>query len=136
MHFDEEEDYWVRADETDSQYESPPPCSYYHTERYAVRRPMYNDIVLRMGVGYPQVDLFADRELHLCDVWCGPGSGFAPDAMAYHWGGGRLHWCNPPYSMLAEVIDKAVRAQAFVIVLVPYWTNQDMFRKAYEVLFH
>ena len=96
MYFDEEEDYCFSADNTDSKGESPPPYRCYHTERYAVRRPMYNDIVLRMGVGYPQVDLFADRELHLCDVWCGHGSEFAPDAMACDWVGGRLKWCNPP----------------------------------------
>ena len=35
--------------------------------------------------------------------------------------------------MLAEVIDKALRDQAYVIVLVPYWTKQDWFRKAYGV---
>ena len=71
-------------------------------ERYAVRKPMFNDIIMRMGVGYPKIDMFGDSELHLCDVWWGPGSG-VPDAMEVDWRDRPLMWCNPPYSMLEDV---------------------------------
>ena len=54
-------------------------------ERYAVRKPIFNDVMIRLaGRGgqalRPKVDAFADHELHLCGRWWGPGSE-VPNAM-------------------------------------------------------
>ena len=51
------------------------------TESYAVRRPMVDDILLRLNVDKPSVDGFADSQLHVIDRWWGPESA-VPDARA------------------------------------------------------
>ena len=58
----------------------------WRSERYAVRQPMKNDVVMRLKAGEPVVDLFADPELHLCAKWYGPG-GVCENAFMKDWGG-------------------------------------------------
>ena len=95
-------------------------------ERFAVRRPMFNDILMRLGHVQPSVDAFADSRLHLMDRWWGPGSE-VPDSMLVSWKNEPLLWCNPPFSMMGEVVDKLLRDRARAVLIMPHWTNQQWF---------
>ena len=98
----------------------------WRSERYAVRQPMKNDVVMRSKAGEPVVDLFADPELHLCAKWYGPG-GVCENAFMKDWGEEGLCWCNPPFSRLQEVVQKIVDDRAQVILIMPHWTNYQWF---------
>ena len=41
----------------------------YVREDYAVRREVFEDILLGLGVSEPPVDAFATKANHLCPVW-------------------------------------------------------------------
>jgi hypothetical protein len=74
---------WLRDEYGDSRLSAPDarpesrhdaPVRRYKSERYAVRKPVMNDMLMRLHCGKPQVDCFADSQLHVCDKWWGPGS--------------------------------------------------------------
>lgn len=47
------------------------------------------------------LDAAADEGNHRCDLWLGPGSSIAEDALCCDWGerwSYRNVWCNPPYN--------------------------------------
>ena len=96
-------------------------------ERYSVRKPMMNEIIMRLQAGEPTVDLLADRELHMCPRWYGKG-GEQLDAFAEDWGKEELCWCNPPFSAMQEVVDKLIRDRARSILIMPHWRSQDWFQ--------
>ena len=96
-------------------------------ERYAVRRPIFNDILTRLGAPEPSVDAFADAELHLLSKWWGPGSS-TPDSFAADWSSEELLWCNPPFSRLQDVVDKIIKEEARGILILPHWSNQKYFQ--------
>ena len=98
----------------------------FKTERYAVRLPMKNDILLRLKVGEPTIDLFADQELHMCPRWFGHG-GEHLNSFEMDWGREELGWCNPPFSRLQEVVQKIVDDRAKVILIMPHWTSNQWF---------
>lgn len=50
-------------------------------------------------------DVAADENNHLCENWLGPGSQW-PDALRPSWTG-MVAWCNPPYSMVKQFVEKA-----------------------------
>lgn len=52
------------------------------------------------------IDGAADSSNHLLPQWFGPGSPIAQDALVVSWGDERV-WCNPPYSMCAQFLEKA-----------------------------
>ena len=56
----------------------------YVREDYAVRREVFEDILLGLGVPDPPVDAFATESNHLCPVWWGPG-GEHENAFAQSW---------------------------------------------------
>ena len=66
----------------------------YVREDYAVRREVFEDILLGLGVPNPPVDAFATESNHLCPVWWGPG-GEQENAFVQSWKGEFL-WMNPP----------------------------------------
>lgn len=74
------------------------------------------------------VDLAADTENHLCDVWLGPGSALGEDALTVKWAqtfGRGPGFLNPPYSTerIKRFLDKALRASRHgftTVALVPY----------------
>lgn len=98
------------------------------TECYAVRRPMYNDIVARMGSGLPTVDVFSNSQLHLVDRWWGPGSPI-PDSFQVYWGQEPLLWLNPPFSLLGKVVQKLEADKARGILICPHWTSEEWYPK-------
>ena len=105
----------------------------YKTESYAVRRPLWNDIIMRLGGEVPSVDAFAEKKLHLLEKWWGPGSQ-CPDAFKKRWSQERLLWCNAPFSMLAEVVKKIREDRARAILVVPNWTNQKWFEDLQDMV--
>ena len=123
---------WMEEDEAERLLpDAPPPMTEVlavgRQERYAVRRQVYNDMVSKVAAGEtPSVDAFADQALHLLDRWWGPGSQ-VPDAMAVHWGGERLLWANPPFSMMLDVVYKIERDKARVLLVFPHWTTSVWF---------
>lgn len=96
------------------------------TERYQVRRPMVNDILMRLGAK-PTVDGFADEELHVFDRWWGPGSSEVPDAFGVSWKNEPCLWLNPPFSVLGKVVEKVAADAAKVVLICPHWTDQQWF---------
>lgn len=73
------------------------------------------------------IDGAAGRTNHLLPRWYGPGSTIAEDALdpACDWAGERV-FCNPPYSMVAEFVEKAAaeaRRGAFTALLIPARTD-------------
>lgn len=102
------------------------------TERYAVRRPMVNDMLMRLaGRGgqalKPTVDAFGDQELHVCDKWWGPGSE-VPDSFKVNWAAEPLLWLNPPFSLMSRVIQKIKEDQATCVLVCPHWTTEPWFQ--------
>ena len=68
-------------------------CWPYVREDYAVRREVFEEILVGLGVPDPPVDAFATEANHLCPVWWGPG-GEHEDAFAQSWKGQFL-WMKP-----------------------------------------
>ena len=96
----------------------------FKSERYMVRRSMYRKIVNHLGLedNEPEVDMFADPELHQLPRWFGPG-GVCKDAFSTSWDFEimGLGWANPPFSRLQEVIDKIVHDGCRCVLVVPMW---------------
>lgn len=106
-------------------------------ERYAVRRPIVNDILIRLaGPGgqrlQPSVDAFADEQLHVCDRWWGPGSD-VPNALDIPWGGEPLLWLNPPYSMMGKVVTKIKQDGAKGVLICPHWTTEPWYKEVKQI---
>jgi hypothetical protein len=94
------------------------------TERYMVRRPMVNDIIMRLNTRIPTVDGFGDAELHVWPRWWGPGSSECEDAFSVHWGSEPLLWLNPPFTLLDKVVEKLMADCGTAILVMPHWQNQ------------
>ena len=62
----------------------------YVREDYAVRREVFEDILVGLGVSEPLIDVFVTENNHFCPVWCGPG-GEHEEAFAQSWKG---HFCG------------------------------------------
>ena len=95
------------------------------SERWTVRTAQVENIVQQLHVEYPVLDMFADRKNHRFVEWWGPG-GRIQDAFTQDWGGVSLKWCNPPYSMLTEVVDKLIADKAYVILIAPRWKRDNL----------
>jgi len=69
------------------------------------------------------LDAAASKENAKCDLWMGPGSTLAEDALTEDWGGtGFTIWLNPPYSVAGKFIKKAREEAdkgATVVLLLP-----------------
>ena len=121
------------ADCVDQQVRLPPgdvPVVYRRiprTERYMVRRPMVNDILMRLRAGTPSVDGFGDSQLHVWPRWWGPGSAEAQDAFGVYWGNEPLLWLNPPFTMLNAVVNKLREDHGVAILIMPHWCNQHFY---------
>lgn len=94
------------------------------TERYMVRRPMVNDIIMRLNTRTPTVDGFGDAELHVWPRWWGPGSSECEDAFSMYWGSEPLLWLNPPFTLLDRVVQKLMADRGTAILVMPHWQNQ------------
>ena len=105
------------------------------TERYAMRRNWFKEVINRMGGQEMDVELFADSELHLLPTpqWVGPGARH-DDAFNLHWHPDNIgyFWANPPFSRLGEVADKVVRDGARGVVICPRWANHQWHKILYR----
>ena len=99
---------------------------YYVRQGYAIRREVFEDILVGLGVPEPPVDAFATEANHLCPLWWGPG-GEHEDAFAQSWKG-KFLWMNPPYSMLDKVVHKLAEDGASAILVVPNWPHRLWWR--------
>ena len=86
----------------------------YVREDYAVRREVFEDILVGLGVPDPPVDAFATEANHLCPVWWGPG-GEHEDAFAQSWKGQFL-WMNHPTPCWIRLCINSLR-----MVQVQFW---------------
>lgn len=100
-------------------------------ERYAVRRHLWNDILMRLQVKVPpSVDCFADGDFHLVPRWWGPGSSEYVDAFEAPWSEETLLFINAPFKVLEQVVDKIADELAKAILICPHWPSRPFLKKA------
>jgi site-specific DNA-methyltransferase (adenine-specific) len=70
------------------------------------------------------IDGAADQDNTLLPRWWGPQSTLSEDALSADWEGERV-WCNPPYSLAAQFVEKAFmeRARCTAVLLIPSRTD-------------
>ena len=104
----------------------------YVREDYAVRRVVFEDILVGLGVPRPPVDAFATKPIIY--VQCGgvPGGEHEND-FVQSWRGQFL-WMNPPYSMLDKVVHKLTEDGPSVILVVPDWPHRLWWRRLQSVV--
>ena len=56
------------------------------------------------------------------------------DAFTKDWSSCGLLWCNPPFSLLGEVVNKLEREGAECILICPEWRSLAWFSKAEELM--
>ena len=81
---------------------------------------MYEKILTLLKVGTPSVDTFAQTGEHHVPRFWGPG-GEKPDAFSEPWDRETLLWASPPYSRLAECVQKIKSDQPTMVLVVPDW---------------
>ena len=98
------------------------------SERYSVRPGIINDILFRLHLPRPDIDVFADSRNHVFPRWFGEG-GEVADAFDTFWGYGvGLLWINPPYSALDRTIDKVIRDGAEAVLVLPDWQSTSWWK--------
>ena len=97
-----------------------------------LRRSYVNVALRQLNAETPTVDCFAERGLHLWPEYWGPGSPYGTDAFREDWIYEVLGclWWNPPFSRLAEVVDKIVADRARGVLIAPYWPQEAWHQKA------
>ena len=90
-------------------------------------------IVRKLGCPTPQQDMFADAGNARMARWWGAG-GEQPDAWKMDWGREDLGilWCNPQFSDLQFVVQKAKVEGANLILICPDWRNQPWYADMWE----
>ena len=99
-------------------------------EDYAFRFDQFREVVAELDVGQPQVDSFAS----LGNVRCPTYWSREDDAFTKDWASCGLLWCNPPFSLLGEVVNKLEREGAECILICPEWRSLAWFSKAEELM--
>ena len=100
------------------------------TERYAVREGIIRDILMRLQLSRPKLDVFADESNRRMERWYGPG-GEVEDAFSVSWHHvhvGGLMWMNPPYSALEKTIKKVIEDGAEAIMVLPDWRSTQWWK--------
>lgn len=70
---------------------------------------------LNADFGPFDIDLTADIQRHLCDVWLGPGSPYGKDALTTEWRQlGAIGYSNPPYGKFVAKMLKKAKSEAQV----------------------
>ena len=122
------------ADEPPSYTLFPTSTERWHTERYAVLPCIMKDITIRLGEPMPQIDAFADSGNFRLPRWWGPDSPECTDAFSTSWAVedcGTL-WANPPFSKIDQVIEKAQKEGARIILILPDWPSQQWFGEVWK----
>ena len=96
----------------------------FKSERYSVRKPVFNDLLFRLHCAQPSVDAFADQELHLCPTYWGPGTDIV-GSLSVSWKEESLVWCNPPWSLLLETVRKIIKEGITAVLICPHWPKEE-----------
>jgi hypothetical protein len=102
-----------------------PPLNKWKTEKYAVLPSLVQEILNDFQVEVT-LDAFADQKNSRHPRHWGKG-GEVEDAFSQNWSEHGLLWCNPPFSLLSQVVDKVRRDRAKIILICPDWNNQKYF---------
>jgi hypothetical protein len=104
------------------------PGSKWHSQRYAVRQEMVDVVIKMLKCPKPTIDIFADAGNARCSRFWGKG-GEKTDAWAQDWGAeeGPL-WCNPPFTLLNNVVTKASTEGANIILIAPDWKDHQYYK--------
>ena len=73
---------------------------------------------------YPTVDLFANAQHHQVPRYMAPRSdtgAVAIDAFAQDWKKARKPYANPPWSFIAQVLEKVKREKVRIMMVIPDW---------------
>ena len=97
------------------------------SERYAVRNGIINDILMRLQLPRPEVDVFADKKNKKMARWFGPG-GEVEDAFEVDWSQQGLMWMNPPYSELGKTVRKIIKEKGSAIMVLPDWRSRTWWK--------
>ncbi len=71
----------------------------------------------------PTADAFADTVNHRFPRWWGEG-GEHSNALTRQWGEEPMIWCNPPFQLLPQVVEKAIKERANVLLICPNWRRR------------
>lgn len=99
------------------------PVVFSHTkDDWRTPRKLFDELHVEFGF---TVDGAADESNHLLPRWWGPRSREVSDALHTSWRG-EIVWCNPPYSMGAQFVEKAAaerNSTSFSVLLLPSRTD-------------
>jgi len=76
------------------------------------------------------IDLFASELNAQAPIFCTSEN----SAMRYSWTSlcrqsGKWLWANPPFDHMGAVVQKALREPVQLVILAPYWSKKEWFRK-------
>ena len=101
------------------------------TQRYAVKQEWIRKILRWLKCGTPMVDMFADgRNARFPRFW-GEG-GECSDAWKESWARTELLWCNPPFTDLDFVVQKAHAEGTNMILIAPQWDGRKYHDEMWE----
>lgn len=100
------------------------------TERYQVRWPWVKTILNKLlrKKECPDIELFADPDLHLFKNWVGPGSPGGVEGslqLSWKWSKIGLFWANPPFSRTWQVVKKIKNEKSYGILILPDWEDKS-----------
>ena len=80
--------------------------------------------------GVPSIDLFASRLNAKLDRYCSwepdPGAIYI-DSLMYDWSKECLGFAFPPFAIIHKVLQKMIKQEAELILIVPFWVSQPWF---------
>ena len=105
------------------------------TSRYAVRKEVIKDILMRLQCPTPELDAFADAGNFRFKKYWGKG-GAAEDAWSQDWAEEKvgLIWCNPPFEDLQWVVERIMSDGAKAILIAPDWRTDPFFKPMWEIV--
>ena len=86
------------------------------------------EVLKELRLDEPERDLFATPHNSKCKEFFGEEQ----DALQQSWEG-KLNWCNPPFSLLDQVVDKVIKERPAVVVVVPDWQRLPWFQRLRQV---
>ena len=98
------------------------------TTEWTLRKDLFMEICQRFG--NPSIDLFASRLNHQVARYCSweaDAGAVYIDSLMYDWSQERLCYAFPPFSIIHKVIQKIIKQEAEVIMVVPFWKSQPWF---------
>ena len=100
------------------------------SESYMLQFGKFRTAINALSKQHPDIELFAQPDMHLMSNWVGPGSS-RPDAFQISWSYPKVGmiYCNPPWSKLARTAYKICQDRAWGIAVIPHWESKKWFRR-------